>query len=97
MRRSHGWARAVSARLSPGQARTKPAIVALARQLLVRCWALRRAGAAWREGPEPPAAPAGAAGPGSAGRARRVVSQAAPRATDPRGPAASARRLVEPK
>jgi transposase len=54
--RYNGWARAVYARLSRGRARKKQAIVALARKLLVRCWAMLRDGAPWREGPE--AAPA---------------------------------------
>jgi transposase len=60
MLRYNGWARAVYARLSRGKARKKQAIVALARRLLVRCWAMLRDGAAWRAGPEgeAPAAPA---------------------------------------
>jgi transposase len=53
MLRYNGWARAVYARLSRGKARKKQAIVALARRLLVRCWAMLRDGAPWREGPEP--------------------------------------------
>lgn len=54
--RYNGWARAVYQRLNRGGARKKPAIVALARKLLVRCWALLRDGAPWR--PDPAAAPA---------------------------------------
>jgi transposase len=53
MLRSSDWARAVYARLSQGKARKKQAIVALARQLLVRCWAMRRDGTPWRADPEP--------------------------------------------
>jgi transposase len=60
MLRYNGWARAVYARLSRGKARKKQAIVALARKLLVRCWAMLRDGTPWRTeaAPQPPAAPA---------------------------------------
>ena len=57
MLRYNPWARAVYARLSQGKARKKQAIVALARKLLVRCWAMLRDGAPWRD-PAPQAAPA---------------------------------------
>jgi transposase len=62
-RRYNAWARAVYQRLSRGKARKQQAIVALARQLLVRCWAMLRDKAKWREDPAPPgaAAPAGTA------------------------------------
>jgi transposase len=53
MLRYNGWARAVYARLSRGKARKKQAIVALARKLLVRCWAMLRDGTPWRADPEP--------------------------------------------
>ena len=53
MLRYNAWARAVYQRLSRGQARKKQAIVALARKLLVRCWAMLRDGQPWRA--EPPA------------------------------------------
>ena len=53
MLRYNGWARAVYARLSQGKARKKQAIVALARKLLVRCWAMLRDGTPWRADPEP--------------------------------------------
>src|SRR5262249_9010960 len=53
MRRYNGWARAVYQRLSRGQARKKQAVVALARKLLVRCWAMLRDKAKWRPDPEP--------------------------------------------
>ncbi len=53
MLRYNGWARAVYQRLSRGQARKKQAIVALARKLVVRCWAMLRDKAKWRPDPEP--------------------------------------------
>ena len=54
MLRYNGWARAVYARLTGGgQARKKPAIVALARKVLVRCWAMLRDGVPWRDEPDP--------------------------------------------
>jgi len=56
MLRYNPWARAVYARLSRGKARKKQAIVALARKLLVRCWAMLRDGTPWRD--DPAAAPA---------------------------------------
>src|SRR5262249_3365214 len=36
-----------------GQARKKPAVVALARKILVRCWAMLRDGVPWRDDPQP--------------------------------------------
>jgi transposase len=56
MRRYNRWAAALYARLSRGRARKKQAVVALARRLLVRCWAMMRDGADWRDGPTPAAA-----------------------------------------
>jgi len=56
--RYNSWARAGYRRLSRGQARKKQAIVALARKLLVRCWAMLRDQAPWREGAPAEAAPA---------------------------------------
>jgi transposase len=56
MLRYNPWARAVYDRLSRGKARKKQAVVALARKILVRCWAMLRDGAAWR--PDPIAAAA---------------------------------------
>jgi transposase len=48
--RYNGWARAVYLRLSRGGvSRKKPAVVALARKLLVVCWAMLRSGQPWRE------------------------------------------------
>jgi len=58
MLRYNPWARAVYSRLTGGGAsRKKPAVVALARRLLVRCWAMLRDGKAWRA--EQGAVPAG--------------------------------------
>ena len=60
MIRYNPWARAVYKRLSRGQARKKQAVVALARKILVRCWAMLRDGTAW----QPDQVPADAAAPG---------------------------------
>jgi transposase len=49
MLRYNPWARAVYRRLCHGKARKKQAIVALARKLLVRCWAMLRDGTPWRD------------------------------------------------
>jgi transposase len=49
MLRYNAWARAVYQRLSRGKARKKQAIVALARKLLVRCWAMLRDKTRWRD------------------------------------------------
>ena len=48
MLRYNRWARAVYPRLSRGPARKKQAAVALARKLLVRCWAMLRDRSPWR-------------------------------------------------
>ena len=57
--RYNPWARAQYARLTAGgTTRKKPAIVALARKLLVRCWAMLRDGTPWRAGAVPEASPA---------------------------------------
>ena len=54
MLRYNPWARAQYARLTAGgTTRKKPAIVALARKLLVRCWAMLRDGKPWRADPVP--------------------------------------------
>jgi transposase len=55
MLRYNRWARAVFDRLSRGKARRKQAVVALARKVLVRCWAMLRDGTAWRPDPDPAA------------------------------------------
>jgi transposase len=52
--RYNAWARATYARLTRGGVtRKKPAIVALARRLLVRLWAMLRDGVPWRAEPVP--------------------------------------------
>jgi transposase len=54
MLRYNAWARATYARLTRGGGtRKKPAVVALARKLLVRCWAMLRDNADWRADPSP--------------------------------------------
>jgi transposase len=57
MLRYNAWARSVYQRLTHGgKTRKKQAIVALARKLLVRCWAMLRDGAVWHDeqtGPKP--------------------------------------------
>ena len=54
MLRYNPWARATYARLTRGGVtRKKPAIVALARRLLVRLWAMLRDGTPWRPDPRP--------------------------------------------
>ena len=55
MLRYNRWAREVYLRLSRGKARKKQAIVALARKLLVRCWAMLRDKSPWREAAPPKA------------------------------------------
>jgi transposase len=56
MLRYNGWARAVYLRLTHGgKARKKQAIVALARKLLVRCWAMLRDRTPWRDQTPAPA------------------------------------------
>jgi transposase len=60
MLRYNPWARAQYARLTGGGvSRKKPAIVALARKLLVRCWAMLRDGKPWRADPVAKAEPVG--------------------------------------
>jgi transposase len=63
--RYNSWAQAVWLRLTKGgTTRKKQAIVALARKLLVRCWAMLRDGTSWRHEPasaSPPTPTAGAA------------------------------------
>jgi hypothetical protein len=56
MLRYNPWARALYQRLSRGKARKKQAIVAVARKLLVRCWALLRDKKPWRAEPAAEAA-----------------------------------------
>ena len=50
MLRYNGWARGIYVRLTGGgQRRKKQAIVALARKILVRCWAMLRDQKPWRD------------------------------------------------
>lgn len=50
MLRYNTWAQQIVARISKGQrTRKRQALVALARKLLVRCWAILRDGVPWRE------------------------------------------------
>ena len=50
MLRSNGWAARTVPRISQGPTtRRQPALVALARQRLVRCWGMRKHGTAWDE------------------------------------------------
>lgn len=50
MQRYNGWAARALARIGKGQrTRRKQALVAVARKLLVRCWAMLRHGTAWDE------------------------------------------------
>jgi transposase len=51
MLRYNAWAREQYQRLNRGGARKKQAVVALARKLLVRCWAMLRDGRDWQEQP----------------------------------------------
>jgi transposase len=53
MLRYNRWARAVFDHLSRGKARRKQAVVALARRVLVRCWAMLRDDQPWRPDPDP--------------------------------------------
>jgi transposase len=61
MLRYNAWARGLYRRLTGGgQRRKKQAIVAVARKVLVRCWAMLRDGRAWHDpqtGPKPPLPP----------------------------------------
>jgi transposase len=57
MRRHNPWGAGLVDRISRGQkGRTKSAVVALARKLLVCCWAMLRKGEAWKSPPLLPAA-----------------------------------------
>lgn len=58
MLRYNRWARTIYQRLSHGKARKKQAIVALARKLLVRCWAMLRDHTPWRDRTPTDTAPA---------------------------------------
>ena len=56
MLRYNAWARACSSGSAGARPRRKQAVVALARKVLVRCWAMLRDGQPWRADPAPAAA-----------------------------------------
>ena len=80
--RYNAWARALYQRLTHGgKARKKQAIVAVARKLLVRCWAMLRDGTAWHDpltGPKPKLPPSKQRRKAEAQRRRQAKRQAAP-------------------
>jgi len=80
--RYNAWARAVYQRLTHGgKTRKKQAIVAVARKLLVRCWAMLRDGALWHDpqtGPKPKLSPSKQRRQAEAQRRRQAKLQAAP-------------------
>src|SRR5262249_27271928 len=85
MLRYNGWARGIYLRLTGGgQRRKKQAIVALARKILVRCWAMLRDRRAWRD---PQAGPKQRLSPSKrlrqAQSAARAAARAAPKAAAP--------------
>jgi transposase len=77
MLRYNTWARSFYLRLTGGgQRRKKQAIVALARKILVRCWAMLRDGKPWRD---PQTAPKQALPPSKRKRADEAVRRRAPK------------------
>jgi hypothetical protein len=60
--RYNPWARSVWLRLQANGLSKKKAVVALARKLLVRLWAMLRTGQPWRDPRPMPAPPLAAAG-----------------------------------
>ena len=53
MLRYNGWAQQIVQRIAKGQrTRKRQAVIALAQEVLVRCWAMVRVGVPWRE-PDP--------------------------------------------
>ena len=88
MVRYNAWARGIYQRLtSGGQRRKKQAIVALARKILVRCWAMLRDKKPWRDPqtePKQPLPPSKRARQAEAQRRRQAKQQAtlAPTATE---------------
>jgi transposase len=81
MLRYNAWARAIYQRLTHGgKTRKKQAIVALARKLLVRCWAMLRDGTVWDDpqtGPQPTLAPSKQRRQAEAQRRREAKQEAA--------------------
>jgi transposase len=84
MLRHNGWARGVYLRLTGGgQRRKKQAIVALARRILVRAWAMLRDGRPWHDpeaGPKEPLSPSKRERRDEATRRRTARAEAAPAA-----------------
>jgi transposase len=79
MLRYNAWARGIYLRLTGGgQRRKKQAIVALARKILVRCWAMLRDGKPWRDPQTGPKLP-----PPS--KRRRAAGTASPQTPPPSG------------
>lgn len=82
MVRYNGWARGFYLRLTGGgQRRKKQAIVALARKILVRSWAMLRDGKPWHDpqtGPKPTMAPSKQKRRAEAARRRQEKARAAP-------------------
>jgi transposase len=80
--RYNAWARTLYQRLTHGgKARKKQAIVAVARKLLVRCWAMLRDGTVWCDpqcGPKPKLAPSKQRRAAEAEQRRQAKLQAAP-------------------
>jgi len=86
MLRYNAWARSVYQRLTHGgKTRKKQAIVALARKLLVRAWAMLRDGTAWRDpqtGPKPTQSPSKQRRQAEAQQRRETKQAAAPPLSD---------------
>jgi transposase len=82
MIRYNAWARGIYQRLTGGgQRRKKQAIVALARKILVRCWAMLRDRQPWHDpqtGPKPTAPPSKQRRRAEAQQRRQAKQQAAP-------------------
>jgi transposase len=85
MVRYNAWARGIYQRLTGGgQRRKKQAIVALARKILVRCWAMLRDRKPWHDpqtGPKPALPPSKQRRQAEAQQRRQAKQQAAPAAT----------------
>jgi transposase len=85
MIRYNAWARGIYQRLTGGgQRRKKQAIVALARKILVRCWAMLRDRKPWQDaqtGPKPTCSPSKQRRRAEAQQRRQAKQQAAPAPT----------------
>jgi transposase len=85
MIRYNAWARGIYQRLTGGgQRRKKQAIVALARKILVRCWAMLRDRKPWHDpqtGPKPTLSPSKQRRQAEAQQRRQAKQQPAPAAT----------------